>query len=69
MVHMHRNGIRFQLGVDAVEFLFENALRHDPPLTPKQVLQNRSFTTRELQRRAGNAYVAADGVEYDVPCS
>src|SRR5262249_8931921 len=68
MVHMHRNGVRFQLGVDAVELLFENALRYDAPLTPKQVLQNRRFTTRELQRHAANAYVSTDGVEYDVPC-
>src|SRR5262249_2751408 len=66
MVHVHRNGIRFELLVDAVKFVFEHALRYDPALAAEQVLQNRSFTTRELQRNAGNADVATNGIEHDI---
>src|SRR5262249_6859147 len=66
MVHVHRNGIRFQLLVDAIELVFENALRYDAALAAEQVLQNRSFTTRKLQWNAGNAYVATNGIEDDI---
>src|SRR5262249_22463540 len=63
VVHVDRNSIRFELLVDAVELFFENALRYDAALAAEQVLQNRSFTTRELQRNAGDADVATDGIE------
>src|SRR5262245_63669918 len=66
MVHVHRNGVRFQLLVDAIEFVFEDTLRYDPALAAEQVLQNRSFTTRKLQWNAGNADVSTDGIEDDI---
>src|SRR5262249_8769647 len=66
VVHVHRNSIRFELLVDAIELFFENALRYDAALTAEQVLQNRSFTTRELQRDAGDADVPTDGIEDDI---
>src|SRR5262249_6537818 len=43
-------------------------LGYDPTLTPEQMLQNGRFTTRELQRNAGDADVSPDGVEHDVAC-
>src|SRR5262249_9349646 len=52
--------------VDAVELLFEDALRYDPALTPEQVLQNRCFTTRQLQRDARDADVSTNGIEGDI---
>src|SRR5215471_1550476 len=66
VVHVHRNSIRFELLVDAVELFFENALRYDAALAAEQVLQSRSFTTRELQWNAGNADVSTNGVEDDI---
>src|SRR5262249_30979872 len=66
VVHVHRNSIRFELLVDAVELVFENALRYDAALAAEQVLQNRSFTTRKLQRNAGNADVSTNGIEDDI---
>src|SRR5215831_321756 len=66
VVHVHRNSIRFELLVDAVELFFENALRYDAALAAEQVLQNRSLTTRKLQWNAGNADVSTDGVEDDI---
>src|SRR5262245_19518385 len=66
VVHVHRNSIRFELLVDAVELFFENALRYDAALAAEQVLQNGSFTTRELQRYAGDADVPTDGIDYDI---
>src|SRR5262249_42239157 len=66
VVHVHRNGIWVELLVDAVELFFENALRYDAALASEQVLQNRGFTTRELQWDAGNADVSANGIEDDI---
>src|SRR5215469_10870426 len=66
VVHVHRNSIRFELLVDAVELFFENALRYDAALAAEQVLQNRSFTTRELQWDAGDTDVPANGIEDDI---
>src|SRR5215475_4733136 len=66
VVHVDRNSIRFELLVDAVELFFENALRYDAALAAEQVLQNRSFTTRELQWIAGDADVPANGIENDI---
>src|SRR5262245_62565912 len=66
VVHVDRNSIRFELLVDAIELFFENALRYDPALAAEQVLQNRSFTTRELQRDAGDADVSTNGIEDDI---
>src|SRR5262249_28128589 len=48
--------------------LFENTLRYYPALPPEQVLQNRRFTPRELQRNTSNTDVPADRVEYDISC-
>src|SRR5262245_41275596 len=66
MVHVHRNGVRFQLVVDAIELFFEHALRYDAALAAEQVLQNRSFATRKLQWNAGNAHVSTNGIEDDI---
>src|SRR5215813_6927090 len=66
VVHVDRNSIGFELLVDAIELFFENALRYDAALAAEQVLQNRSFTTRELQRNAGNADVPTDRIEGDI---
>src|SRR5262249_8719671 len=67
VVYVHRNCVRFGLLVDAVELVFENALRYDPALAAEQVFQDRSFTTGKLQRNAGNADVSTDGIEDDIP--
>src|SRR5262249_58539250 len=66
VVHVHRNSIGFELLVDAIELLFENALRYNAALAAEQVLQNRSFATRQLQWNAGNAYISTNGIEDDI---
>src|SRR5262249_48918208 len=50
----------------AIELFFQDALRYDAALAAEQVLQNGSFTTRKLQRNAGNADVSTDGIELDI---
>src|SRR5262249_36272910 len=66
VMHVHRNSIRFELLVDAIELFFENALRYDAALAAKQVLQNRSFAAGKLQRNPGNADVSTNGIEDDI---